>query len=174
MSLQVYANPEDCSAFGPQGAGKVKPNYGNELVERARRYVAQSPYDSHDVMPYVMSLLSGALARKSLWPISTPSLMVFCWSFSLYLVVPSLLNLQHLQLCVVISRVVFAVCRNHANDLENIPMFLLAALAYVAINPSLGVALLHFRIFTVSRCIHTFAYQVMTSRTHTYTPSPTR
>ena len=98
----------------------------------------------------------------------------FCWSFSLYLVVPSLLNLQHLQLCVVISRVVFAVCRNHANDLENIPMFLLAALAYVAINPSLGVALLHFRIFTVSRCIHTFAYQVMTSRTHTYTPSPTR
>ena len=44
----------------------------------------QSPYDSHDVMPYVMSLMSGALARKSPWSISTPSLMALLVVFVVF------------------------------------------------------------------------------------------
>jgi len=52
------------------------------------------------------------------------------------------------------------VRRNHLNDLENIPAFLLLGLLYVAINPSLNVALWHFRVFAASRILHTIIYQV--------------
>jgi len=52
------------------------------------------------------------------------------------------------------------VRRNHLNDLENIPTFLLMGLLYVAINPSPNVALWHFRVFAIARIVHTLAYQL--------------
>jgi len=50
--------------------------------------------------------------------------------------------------------------RNHLNDLENIPAFLFLGLLYIATKPSLNVAVWHFRLFAVSRIIHTIAYQL--------------
>jgi len=52
------------------------------------------------------------------------------------------------------------VRRNHLNDLENIPTFLLMGLFYVAINPSPNVALWHFRVFAIARILHTLSYQL--------------
>jgi len=52
------------------------------------------------------------------------------------------------------------VRRNHLNDLENIPTFLLIGLLYVATNPTPNAALWHFRVFTAARIIHTLAYQL--------------
>jgi len=52
------------------------------------------------------------------------------------------------------------VRRNHLNDLENIPAFLLIGLLYVAINPTPNVALWHFRIFAAARLLHTVTYQL--------------
>jgi hypothetical protein len=46
------------------------------------------------------------------------------------------------------------------NDLENIPLYLLIGLFYVASNPEPKQALLHFRIFTASRILHTISYQL--------------
>ncbi|XP_055897837.1 microsomal glutathione S-transferase 1-like isoform X1 [Biomphalaria glabrata] len=48
--------------------------------------------------------------------------------------------------------------RCHLNDLENVLPFVLLGLLYVAIGPSQGIAILHFRIFTISRFLHTFVY----------------
>ena len=49
--------------------------------------------------------------------------------------------------------------RNHQNDLENIPAFVLAAILYTITNPDCQMALWHFRVFTISRILHTFAFQ---------------
>lgn len=52
------------------------------------------------------------------------------------------------------------VRRNHLNDLENIPAFLILGLLYVLVGPSTAIALWHFRIFVGSRFLHTVAYQL--------------
>ncbi|KAJ8039521.1 Microsomal glutathione S-transferase 1 [Holothuria leucospilota] len=48
--------------------------------------------------------------------------------------------------------------RCHLNDLENIPAFLIVGLLYVAINPSLYTATMHYRIFAAARYFHCVAY----------------
>jgi glutathione S-transferase len=50
--------------------------------------------------------------------------------------------------------------RNHLNDLENVIPFVLFGFLYTMTNPSLGAALLHFRVFTASRILHTISYQL--------------
>ncbi|ELT94143.1 hypothetical protein CAPTEDRAFT_163793, partial [Capitella teleta] len=52
------------------------------------------------------------------------------------------------------------VRRNHLNDLENIPAFLVLGLIYVTIEPTLSTALWHFRIFVISRVLHMIVYQL--------------
>jgi len=52
------------------------------------------------------------------------------------------------------------VRRNHLNDLENIPAFLLLGILYVASRPDPYTALWHFRIFALSRILHTVVYQL--------------
>lgn len=49
---------------------------------------------------------------------------------------------------------------NHLNDLENILPFVLVGLFYVGTRPKFDCALWHFRIFLLSRLLHTIAYQV--------------
>ncbi|CAF0827511.1 unnamed protein product [Adineta ricciae] len=56
---------------------------------------------------------------------------------------------------------------NHLNDLENIVPFVLAGLFYIGTRPKFDCALWHFRIFLLSRLLHTIAYQVPL-------PQPTR
>ncbi|XP_076860627.1 microsomal glutathione S-transferase 1-like [Brachyhypopomus gauderio] len=50
------------------------------------------------------------------------------------------------------------VRRCHQNDLENIIPFVVVGLLYALTGPDLSSALLHFRLFVGSRCIHTLAY----------------
>ncbi|NWH93336.1 MGST1 transferase, partial [Aegithalos caudatus] len=50
--------------------------------------------------------------------------------------------------------------RTHLNDLENIVPFVGIGLLYALSGPELSTALLHFRIFTGARIIHTFAYLI--------------
>ncbi|NWZ39970.1 MGST1 transferase, partial [Brachypodius atriceps] len=50
--------------------------------------------------------------------------------------------------------------RGHLNDLENIVPFFGIGLLYALSGPELSSALLHFRIFTGARILHTFAYLV--------------
>ncbi|XP_051974889.1 microsomal glutathione S-transferase 1-like [Xyrauchen texanus] len=50
------------------------------------------------------------------------------------------------------------VRRCHQNDLENIIPFVVIGLLYALTGPDLSSALLHFRLFVVSRIIHTVAY----------------
>ena len=52
------------------------------------------------------------------------------------------------------------VRNNHLNDLENIIPFILIGLFYVGTRPKFDYALWHFRIFLLSRFLHTIAYQV--------------
>jgi len=52
------------------------------------------------------------------------------------------------------------VRRGHLNDLENIPVFLILGLLYVATRPALATALWCFRIFVAARYIHTFVYVI--------------
>lgn len=52
------------------------------------------------------------------------------------------------------------VRRAHLNDLENIPIFLIAASLYVLTNPAPALALNLFRAFTAARFAHTFVYAV--------------
>ena len=49
---------------------------------------------------------------------------------------------------------------NHLNDLENILPFVLVGLFYVGTRPKFDCALWHFRVFLLSRLLHTIAYQV--------------
>ncbi|XP_050421482.1 microsomal glutathione S-transferase 1-like [Adelges cooleyi] len=60
------------------------------------------------------------------------------------------------------------VRRAHLNDLENIPPFMVIALAYLFTNPSYKVASNLFRLFTASRFLHTLIYAVFVM------PQPTR
>ncbi|KAB0803344.1 hypothetical protein PPYR_00314 [Photinus pyralis] len=53
------------------------------------------------------------------------------------------------------------VRRAHLNDLENIPVFLVASLAYILTNPSIWFTTMLFRIFTISRILHTLVYAVV-------------
>ncbi|NXP40161.1 MGST1 transferase, partial [Leiothrix lutea] len=50
--------------------------------------------------------------------------------------------------------------RVHLNDLENIVPFVGIGLLYALSGPELSSALLHFRIFTGARILHTFAYLI--------------
>ncbi len=50
--------------------------------------------------------------------------------------------------------------RNHLNDIENIVPFVLIGFFYVATNPDRDVAIWHFKVFFISRLIHTVCYQV--------------
>jgi glutathione S-transferase len=52
------------------------------------------------------------------------------------------------------------VRRNHLNDIENIVPFVLVGLFYVGTNPDRDVALWHFRVFFISRVLHTLTYQL--------------
>jgi len=52
------------------------------------------------------------------------------------------------------------VRRNHLNDLENIPAFLFLGLLYVTTQPNPVTALWHFRVFALSRILHTLVYQL--------------
>nr|ARM39012.1 microsomal glutathione S-transferase 2 [Cydia pomonella] len=53
------------------------------------------------------------------------------------------------------------VRRAHLNDLENIPAFWLLGALYVTTSPVAAWATLLFRVYTVSRFIHTFVYAVV-------------
>jgi glutathione S-transferase len=50
--------------------------------------------------------------------------------------------------------------RNHLNDIENIVPFVLVGFFYVATDPDRRTALWHFRVFFISRLLHTLTYQV--------------
>ncbi|CAF3357311.1 unnamed protein product [Rotaria socialis] len=52
------------------------------------------------------------------------------------------------------------VRRNHLNDIENIIPFVLVGVFYVSTNPDRNTALWHFRIFFISRILHTLTYQL--------------
>jgi glutathione S-transferase len=54
--------------------------------------------------------------------------------------------------------------RIHANDLENIPLFLIAGLLYVCTSPSLWLAAGLFAIYVVSRLAHFLV--LLTHRSH--------
>jgi len=54
--------------------------------------------------------------------------------------------------------------RAHLNDLENIPPFMIIALAYLFTNPSYNVASKLFFVFTASRFLHTFVYAIYVIR----------
>lgn len=58
------------------------------------------------------------------------------------------------------SETVERVRNNHLNDLENILPFVLIGLFYVGTRPKFDCAFWHFRIFLLSRILHTIAYQV--------------
>nr|QST14972.1 mGST1-like protein 2 [Diaphanosoma celebensis] len=51
--------------------------------------------------------------------------------------------------------------RAHLNDLENILPFLALAFVYVGTNPTAGIAVTAFRIFTIARLLHTFVYAIV-------------
>ncbi|CAF0902613.1 unnamed protein product [Rotaria sordida] len=50
--------------------------------------------------------------------------------------------------------------RNHLNDIENIIPFVLVGFFYVTTNPHPDVAYWHFRVFFISRLVHTVCYQM--------------
>lgn len=54
------------------------------------------------------------------------------------------------------------------NDIENIPIFIITGLLLIATNPSDMLANNLFRIYTIVRILHTFAYAVFVL------PQPTR
>jgi len=56
--------------------------------------------------------------------------------------------------------IVERVRRNHLNDIENVVPFVLIGFFYIGCNPSLNIALWHFRIFFISRLLHTLSYQI--------------
>lgn len=52
------------------------------------------------------------------------------------------------------------IFRAHLNDLENIPIFLITGLLFVASKPSEMLANNLFRIYTFARIFHTISYAV--------------
>ncbi|ENN70829.1 microsomal glutathione S-transferase 1 [Dendroctonus ponderosae] len=65
------------------------------------------------------------------------------------------------KLKVKVNESVERVRRAHLNDLENIPVFIIVAFAYLTTNPSVFLALTLIRLFTVARLIHTLVYAVV-------------
>ncbi|KAJ8924269.1 hypothetical protein NQ315_007061 [Exocentrus adspersus] len=53
------------------------------------------------------------------------------------------------------------VRRAHLNDLEGIPIFFVVSLIYILTNPSYFFATTLFRVFTITRTIHTIVYAVV-------------
>ncbi|KAK7086792.1 Microsomal glutathione S-transferase 1 [Halocaridina rubra] len=56
------------------------------------------------------------------------------------------------------------VRRAHQNDLENIPVFWILGLLYILTNPSEMIAKTVFRVFCISRILHTLLYLGGSSR----------
>lgn len=56
------------------------------------------------------------------------------------------------------------VRRAHLNDLENIPIFLLTGVLFVLSDPDLVFALMLFRLYTLTRIIHTIVYAIYVVR----------
>jgi len=56
------------------------------------------------------------------------------------------------------------VRRAHLNDLENIPIFVLAGILYVLTKPEPMIALNLFRVFAIVRYLHTFVYAIFVVR----------
>ncbi|XP_006825299.1 microsomal glutathione S-transferase 1-like [Saccoglossus kowalevskii] len=50
------------------------------------------------------------------------------------------------------------VRRLHRNDLENIPVFLALGCMYIATEPVPSTAIWHFRVFAISRILHSISY----------------
>ncbi|XP_075982751.1 microsomal glutathione S-transferase 1-like [Anticarsia gemmatalis] len=57
--------------------------------------------------------------------------------------------------------VVERIRRAHLNDLENIPAFWVLGLLYLTTGPATAWATLLFRVFTISRIIHTIVYAIV-------------
>ncbi|XP_057662318.1 microsomal glutathione S-transferase 1-like [Diorhabda carinulata] len=53
------------------------------------------------------------------------------------------------------------VRRAHLNDIENIPLFFVAAVIYILTNPTPSIAKMLFLVYTVARIAHTFVYAVV-------------
>nr|BAN20983.1 microsomal glutathione s-transferase [Riptortus pedestris] len=53
------------------------------------------------------------------------------------------------------------VRRAHLNDLENIPIFFVAAFGYLMTNPAPFIAIMLMRLFTLARIAHTIVYAVI-------------
>ena len=51
--------------------------------------------------------------------------------------------------------------RAHLNDLENIPVFIINAFLFVISSPSAFIAINLFRIFTITRILHTIVHAVI-------------
>lgn len=66
-------------------------------------------------------------------------------------------NTNNIFILIVLFNDIF---RAHLNDLENIPIFLIIGLIFVATKPSEMLANNLFRIYTFERMCHTFAYAV--------------
>lgn len=56
------------------------------------------------------------------------------------------------------------VRRAHLNDLENIPIFLLTGVLFVLTDPDVVFALMLFRLYTLTRIIHTIVYAIYVVR----------
>lgn len=56
---------------------------------------------------------------------------------------------------------IFFVFRAHLNDVENIPIFMMASFAYIFTNPPLFLATWLFRAFVFGRIAHSFVYAVV-------------
>ena len=143
----------------------------------------QSPYDSHDVMPYVMSLMSGALARKSPWSISTPSLMAL---LVVFVVFGCTITTQSATFATLRYDITCRVCWmqepcQRLGEYPHVPAGCAGlrrhqpvAWCRSAALPNLHCITMHTHLrlpgndVTYTH-IHTFAYQVTTPRTHTHT-----
>lgn len=56
---------------------------------------------------------------------------------------------------------VICISRAHLNDLENIPIFFVAAWLYLLTEPNAAFAAMLFRIYTIARFVHTLVYAVV-------------
>ncbi|KAK9506130.1 hypothetical protein O3M35_008121 [Rhynocoris fuscipes] len=56
------------------------------------------------------------------------------------------------------------VRRAHLNDVENIPVFLISGMIFVAADPNVIFALMMFRLYFIARLAHTIVYAVYVVR----------
>ena len=80
-----------------------------------------------------------------------PPLQKFLW-------VPMYLTFYHFYHYILFY--ISFVFRNHLNDLENIPAFIMTAILYTMTGPAPQMALWHFRIFAASRITHMIVFQL--------------